>query len=46
MDAFFFKRQKILNQNIAHEKSSQRPYFDRLTECWIRVLLDVHSGLN
>ena len=32
--------------NVAHENSSQRSYFDRLNECWIRVLLDVPSGLQ
>ena len=31
--------------NVAHEKSSQRPHFDRLTMCLSCVLLDVSSGL-
>ena len=31
--------------NIAHEKSYQGPFFDRLTECWICVLLDISRVL-
>ena len=32
--------------NVSHKKSYQRPHFDRLTKCWIGVLLDVHSGVT
>ena len=28
-----------------HMKIGTNIFFDRLTECWIRVLLDVPSGL-